>query len=115
MTQLLNQALPPKIIKDPGNAKAIPVQVSGIVNLVTAGAETRTLASPKREGQTLQLNMKTDGGDCVITCATGVNQTGNNTLTFADAGDHLLLQAGRSGANLRWRVVANDGVALATV
>lgn len=117
MTLLLNTALPPKLIKDPGDAGAIPVppNESAVCNLVTGGAETRTLAAPKVEGQTLQLNFKTDGGDCVITASAGVNQTGNNTLTFADAGDHLLLQAGRSGANLRWRIVANDGIALTTV
>ena len=102
-------------IADPGDAGAIPVNRSGFVNLVTAGPETRTIAAPTFEGQSLQLNLQTDGGDCVITVATTVNQTGNNTLTAADAGDHILLQAGRSGASLVWRVVANDGVALATV
>lgn len=118
MTTLLrNNALGviPEVISDPGDGEAIGVDKSGYVNLVSAGAETRTIAAPTFVGQLLQLNFQTDGGDCVITVATTVNQTGNNTLTFADAGDHLLLQAGQSGANLRWRVVANDGVALTTV
>lgn len=115
MTMLRNQAMPPKIYPDPGDGEAIQTSESCIINLITGGAETRTLPAPQREGQTLQLNLQTDGGDCVITCATAVNQTGNNTLTFADAGDILLLIAGRSGANLRWRVAANDGVALSTV
>lgn len=117
---LLNSDRPtdplPTVITDPGDAGAIPVnEGSGVVNLVTAGAETRTLAAPLFEGQTLQLNFQTDGGNCVVTASAGVNQTGNNTLTIADAGDHMLLQAGRSGASLVWRVVANDGVALTTV
>ena len=102
-------------IDDPGDAGAIPVVRSGYVPLVTAGTETRTLAAPTYAGQSLLLNFKTDGGNCVITCATGVNQTGNNTLTAADAGDAIELVAAYSGANLRWRVRSNDGVALSTV
>lgn len=109
-----SKGVKPAPVADPGNGGAIPVSEPGVCNLVTAAAETRTLAAPSFEGQELQINFKTDGGDCVITCATAVNQTGNNTLTLADAGDFLLLRGGRSGANLRWRVVANDGVALST-
>lgn len=110
-----SKGVKPSEVGDPGNGGAIPVDAPGFVNLVTAGAETRTLAAPSFQGQVLQLDFQTDGGDCVVTASAAVNQTGNNTLTFADAGDQLLLIAGRSGANLRWRVVANDGVALSTV
>jgi len=102
-------------IADPGDGEAIPVTASGYVPVVTAGAETRTLAAPSFVGQELLLYMKTDGGDAVITCATGVNQTGNNTITMNDAGDALRLVAIESGANKRWRVVVNDGCTLATV
>ena len=102
-------------ITDPGDAAAIPVTQSGTVAIVTAGAETRTLAAPTYVGQELVLYMKTDGGDCVVAIATAVNQTGNNRATFNDAGDVLVLRAIESGANLRWRVVANDGVTLSTV
>ena len=102
-------------IADPGDAGAIPVTASGTVAIVTAGAETRTLAAPSFVGQELLLYMKTDGGDAVITCATGVNQTGNNTITMNDAGDTLRLVAIEVGSNKRWRVVVNDGCTLATV
>ncbi len=102
-------------IADPGDAGAIAVTRSGTCPLVTGGAETRTLAIPDRAGDMLSLGFKTDGGDCVITVASGANQTGNNTLTFADAGDHLLLAAIENGAALAWRIVSNDGVALSTV
>ena len=105
----------PNGIADPGNAGAIPVTASGYVDLVSAAAETRTLAAPTFKGQELLLNFKTDGGDCVVTCATLVNQTGNNTITFNDAGDSVLLVAKTSGANIRWTVVSNDGAALSTV
>ncbi len=102
-------------IADPGNAGAIPVTASGVCEIVTAGAETRTLAAPSFLGQTLEICMKTDGGDGVITCATTVNQTGNNTITLNDAGDCVTLIAKRNGADLRWSVVANDGATLSTV
>jgi hypothetical protein len=88
---------------------------SSHASIVTAGAETRTLAAPSYAGQMLSLAMKTDGGDCVITCATGLNQTGNNTITMNDAGDSILLVGIESGANKRWRVVYNDGCTLSTV
>ena len=102
-------------IADPGAAGAVPVTASGYVDIVTAAAETRTIAAPTFKGQQLLLSMKTDGGDCVVTCATTVNQTGNNTITFNDAGDAVLLVAKTSGANIRWSVVSNDGAALSTV
>ena len=104
-----------KAIADPGDAGAIPVTNGGYVPIVTAGAETRTLAAPTYIGQQLLIHMKTDGGNCVITCATTVNETGNNTITFANTGEAVLLVAVEEGANLRWRCVMADGAALSTV
>lgn len=103
------------LITDPGNAGAIPVTASGSVQIVTAGAETRTLAVPTFVGQQLAISMKTDGGDCVITVAAAINQTGNNTITLNDAADFILLTAIQSGSNYRWKVTANDGASLTTV
>jgi len=102
-------------LTDPGDAGAIPVTDSGKCDIVTEGAETRTLAAPTYIGQLLLLSLKTDGGDCVITCATTVNQTGNNTITMDDAGDAILLVAKANGADKRWSVVSNDGCTLSTV
>ena len=101
-------------IPDPGNAGAISViKGSGIVALVTAGAETRTLAAPSNVGQELTLNMVTDGGDCVVTCASGINAANNTVMTFAEIGDTIWLKAMEKGAGtFRWRVMGNDGVAL---
>ena len=87
----------------------------GVCNLKSAGAETRTLAAPSREGHIVTLGFDTDGGDCVVTVATAINQTGNNTLTFADAGDEITLRAIRKANIPVWRVASNDGVALSTV
>lgn len=102
-------------IADPGDAGDIPVLASGHVPIVTAGAETRSLADPTFTGQRMLLCMKTDGGDAVVTADSAINQTGNNTLTFEDAGDSIELVAIESGASKVWRAAHNDGVALTTV
>ena len=119
-----DRAVEPRQLADPGEAGHIAAVTESYVLLVTSLAgpgETRTLGDPLYEGQVLDLFFETDGGDCVITADSPVNQAGNNTLTFADAGDHLRLVGGRAGGGEReWRVRAdgtpgNDGVALSTV
>ena len=105
-------------IGDPGNTfKAIPVNDSGHVALVTAGAETRTLADAAAPGLTLDLYFKTDGGNCVITSASPVNQAGNNTITFTDIGEYVRLVSIEDGADFEWRVVVTNftGGGLTTV
>ena len=103
------------VIADPGDGEAIPVTGDGNCPLVSAGAETRTLAAPSYVGQEIDLTCKTYVGDITLTVATTVNQTANNTLVFGVAGDTISLHAVEIGANLRWRVGSNDGVALSTV
>jgi predicted RecA/RadA family phage recombinase len=109
------QGLLQNAIADPGNGGAIPVTASGYVPIVTAGAETRTLAAPTFVGQELLIYIKTDGGTAVITVASAINQTGNNTITMAEVRDVIRLVAIESGANKVWHVVSNDGAALSTV
>jgi predicted RecA/RadA family phage recombinase len=99
-------------IADPGNAGAIPVTDTGKCDLVSAGAETRTLAAPTYVGQLLLLSFKTKVGNITLTCATGLNQTGNTTVLFDTAADSVLLVGIASGSNNRWRVVLNDGCTL---
>ncbi len=101
-------------ILDGGNASAIasPAIQGGVVALVTAGAETRTLANPERAGLVITLCLQTDGGDCVVTAASAINQAGNTVMTLADAGDEITLKSIRSGSSFVYRVVSNDGVAL---
>lgn len=115
MTQDVKKMTLSNHIADPGDTGAIGVDKSGVCPIVTAGAETRTLAIPSFIGQSVMLCLDTDGGDAVITVASAVNQTGNNTLTFADAGDEISLKAISVGGTLAWRVASNDGVALSTV
>lgn len=119
---LVNQALMQdasglaNAISDPGDGQAIPVTASGSVAITTAGAETNTMAIPTFVGQ--QISLICDvyaAGDRVITVASAVNQTGNNTLTFGAAADMIVLTAMQVAGVLVWRVTANDGVALSTV
>lgn len=105
----------PTAITDPGNAGAIPVTKSGTCAITTAGAETRTLAIPTFAGQMIAISMAVDGGDGVITAASAINQTGNNTITLNDAGDTIVLIGVLRAAALCWRVMVNDGAALTTV
>ncbi|MFB3894640.1 MAG: DUF2190 family protein [Phycisphaerae bacterium] len=102
-------------IADPGNGQAIPVTASGHCDIVTAGAETRTLAVPTFAGQEMILSMKTDGGDCVITVADPHIDGTNNTITMNDAGDAVGLKAAVSGAGFVWRLAWNVGCTLSHV
>ena len=115
-------AVDPRHLADPGAGGAIQPVTDSFVLLVTSqSSTTRTLADPLYDGQELDLFFETDGATCVITADSAVNQAGNNTLTLADAGDHIRLVGGRAGGGAReWRVRAdgtpgNDGVALSTV
>lgn len=105
------------VIADPGDAGAIPVTRSGNVALTTgASGETRTLADPGSVGLNLDISLDVDGGgDAVVTAATAVNQTGNNTITLNDAGDTISLRSVQVGGSPVWRVVENDGATLTTV
>jgi predicted RecA/RadA family phage recombinase len=114
VTNTIHNALT-AVIADPGASGAIPVTNGGTCQIVTAAAETRTLAVPTSVGQVLSLCMKTDGGNCTITVASAINQTGNNTIQLNDPGDTLVLVGIQNGANKAWRVVVNDGCTLSTV
>lgn len=85
------------------------------VEITSAGAETRTLADPTGTGQRIDIICKTYVGDIIVTAASAINQTGNNTLTFGAAGDYIALIGVPNGdGSWRWQVLANDGVALST-
>ncbi len=101
-------------ITDPGASGAIPVTYSGICEIVTGGSETRTLAVPTFPGQTIALNMITDGGDCTLTVADPHIDGTNNTIVFNDAGDYVLLTACKTAATptYGWRLVVNVGATL---
>jgi hypothetical protein len=97
---------------DTGGALAL----EGSVALVTVAAETRTLAIPAAVGDMLALTLDVYAvGDCVVTVASAINGTGNNTLTFGTVGDSIVLYGVQVAGAPVWRVMANDAVALSTV
>lgn len=106
----------PERILDPGNGGTIDVSRSGYLELTSGGAETRVLPDPTFRGQQLDIVFVTDGGDCVVTASSPVNQTGNNTITFSDVGEHTrLVGAYNATDGYEWKTVCNDGAALTTV
>lgn len=110
---ILSEGVQPVIIPDPGNGGAIDVSRPGICEITTAGAETRTLADPTFRGQQIDLVMVSDGGDCVITAASPINQAANTTITLNDVGDFVRL-VGKYNATdgWEWVVIVNDGATL---
>lgn len=106
-------------ILDPGDAGTILVAAKdlGYVPLVTtaAGGETRTLADPLKAGIRLTLEFKTDGGDCVVTASSGVDQGANTVMTFTDIGEWITFESIELGSSFVWRVKAFDGVTGVTV
>jgi hypothetical protein len=107
------------VIADPGDAGAIPNNKSGICELVSEGLETRTLAAPTQAFLLLLLAFQTDGGDITLTCASTLNVTANNTITFDTAGEMILLVSVPSGSGYVWRAMSclpeTDTASLSTV
>ena len=99
-------------IPDPGDTNTITVNVSpAYVELVTAAAETRTLADPTAGGQELVLTLKTDGGTCTITASSAYDQSGSTSLTFDDVNDSVRFYSITDGSGtFAWRVAGSDGV-----
>ena len=101
-------------IADPGNAGAIPITATGVCNLVTAGAETRTVAAPTFVGQTLFVNLDTKVGNAVVTVSNIFDGT-NNTVTMSAAGQSIGFIGVTIASALKWALVANNGTALSHV
>ncbi len=100
------------VVADPGNAAAISVATSGVCELTSAGAETRTLARPTFVGQKLALICDVYVGNIVVTASAAINQTGNTIMTFGAAADMIELTGMKVAGALVWRATANDGCAL---
>lgn len=100
-------------LADPGAAGAIPVTTFGNVAMTSAAAEARSLAAPSFVGQILTLSVASYVGDITVTSGSGaINQAGNTIMTFGSATDSITLIAANVGGVKRWRILANDGVAL---
>lgn len=99
-----------KSMADPGDAGTIRVTEDlQIMDMVSATAETRTLADPTKQGIRFILRLLTDGGNVVVTAANGLNQTGNTAATFADESDLLELVSVQTATAFRWDILKNVG------
>lgn len=106
-----------KAIADPGTGESIPVAGNGNVALTLVGVgETNSLAVPTFAGQILTISADTvvENATRIVTVASAINAIGNDTLTFAAAGDFISLYGIKLGETFAWRVLASDGVALST-
>ena len=100
----------PFLMTDPGNAGTITVDRWGaVVPIVTAGAETRTLAQPTKAGLSCLLEIDTYVGACTLTVTGGYNQAATTSITMGTAGDWVLFKSVKVGTSYLWRVVAQEG------
>lgn len=108
----------PKSMADPGNGGAIRVTEDlQILEMVSTGAETRTLKAPTKPGIRFVLRLMTDGGDIVVTAENGFNVEGDTDARFADASDLLSLISVEHSAGpprtYRWELEdGNTGVSI---
>ena len=107
-----DMAKAPLQLVDAGDASIIGIdRFGGICELVTAAAETRTLADPIGGGLMAVIRMRVDGGDAVVTAANGLNVAANTVATFADVGDLLQMvsvETATAGV-FRWEILVNTG------
>ncbi len=100
----------PLLIDDPGDAATIVIDRYGaVVPIVSAAAETRTLAVPTKAGILATLVLDTDGGDVTLTVTSGYNAAADTAIVFGDAGDCVTFMSIKIGSNYRWRVVGQEG------
>ncbi len=103
------------ILTDPGDAGTIrPNKDLQICEMVSAAAETRTVAAPTKPGIRFVLRLMTDGGTVTVTVTGGMNVALNTVATFADVSDILsLVSISITATTYRWEIAeGNVGVAL---
>ena len=99
----------PGRLVDPGDAGTITFDMDRqVCSVVTASAETRTLAQPNRPGIIATVSLKTDGGDLTLTVTGGYNQDADTVMTFADAGDFVTFISLDIGGSYYWRVLGGE-------
>lgn len=98
----------PKAMSDPGDGGTIRVTEDlQILEMVSAGSETRVLAAPTKSGIRFVLRLMTDGGDVVVTTPNGFNHEGEVKATFNDASDLLNLISVETATlgTFRWQIM----------
>lgn len=100
----------PGVLPDPGNAGSIEFgQWGQFCPVVTAAAETRTLAQPNRPGILATICLDTDVGDCTLTVTGGYNNDDDTAIVFDDAGDFVTFLSIKEGTSYYWRAIAQEG------
>jgi hypothetical protein len=98
------------LMTDPGDAGTITVdRWMAVVPLVSAAAETRTLAQPTKSGMMCKLEVKTYVGAITLTVTGGYNQAATASIVLGTAGDWVLFTSVDVGGSYYWRVVAHEG------
>lgn len=106
----------PQLIPDPGDAARIKAQVSGAMQLRSAGTETRILMPPAFQGQVLCLTMAVDEGDIVVACNAANGSSAqtfdgtNSELTFDAVGESAVLVGYWHQNTLYWGEIHMEGV-----
>lgn len=103
-----------KAIPDPGTAGTINVnQDLSYVPLVSAAAETRTLAAPQQPDLRFLLEAKTatTTNTITVTVTGGFDEDGSTVFVFTNGGQFVEFISVEDGTDKRWRVVNSEGVA----
>ena len=92
---------------DPGASGTITIDRQlQYVPLVSATAETRTLARPTRKGVVCFIFFETDGGDITLTVTGGYDAAGSTTKTLNTAGQLLMFVSRAIGTTYSWELVS---------
>lgn len=92
------------VMLDEGNGATITVDRSpAVIELVSAGAETRTLARSTRSGAIIVIGARTIVGTVTLTVTGGYNEDGDTTFAFTEAGQFAVFQAFKIGSDITWR------------
>lgn len=98
-------------IPDPGSAGTIYVDKSlAVVELVSAGAESRTLDRPTKRGTIVTLFGYTVAGTITVTVTGGYNQDGDTTFSITTADQFVTFQSVYTGSAYVWRKLADYGL-----
>jgi hypothetical protein len=80
----------------------------------TGSSDTLTLNAPTKPGIECAVVLSVDAGNLVLTVTGGYNFDGDTAISFADAGDFVVLKSIQIGSNYRWRVIAQEGTNTST-
>ena len=106
----------PYEMDDPGDGQALIVDRQfGVFPLVSAAAETRTLAAPTQAGLIIHMMCKTYVGNIVVTIASIYDEAGGTTITFNEAGEFVTLVSVPLSTAYVWRILAFDSVTGPTI